>query len=115
MANPNRQIVLARFDKCPNCGSERRLMKELVEEMQAIGKTPKVTRPCLQLLSSVAANPAALAKTLVGAKIATGSAILDACMDCGTIYAVELLRGEIQQTAEIVGQPLEMPPFGRAA
>lgn len=102
---PGEHEILATFDKCPNCGSERRLMEELVKEQREQGKIQENTKPCLQMLSSIAAPPQALIAGLVGALHPVGIAITDACMDCGTVYAVQLLRGE-------AGQPARMPSAG---
>lgn len=105
------QQVLASFDKCPVCGSERRLMGELVKEQKEKGKMPEDTQACLQLLSAAAFSPMSAATTLIGEKVPTGTAILDACLDCGTVYAVQLLRGEVRlQIQQMPMQGQQMGP-----
>lgn len=86
--------LLARFDKCPNCGSEKRLMGEIVKEQKEKGKLEGMS-PCLMLLQSVAGSPKDIMTGLLGSTIPVGIGILDACMDCGTVYTVEQQEAEV--------------------
>ncbi len=105
--------ILGTFDKCRVCGSKRRLMDELVKEQAEEGEIPDNTNPCLQMISAVAANPVTLATALIGATFPTGVAIVDACLDCGTLYAVSLLKGSMKTTAQMPQQGMPgFPPAG---
>lgn len=91
--------LLAEFDKCPVCGSPNRLMESLLGENEG-GATP-----CLLLMSSVAANPRV--PVLIGSVVPVGIAIVDACLDCGVIYAPKLIKGEAKAG---MGPPQQTPP-----
>lgn len=86
--------LVARFDKCPNCGSESRLIGDMVKDKKKNGKLEGMS-PCLMLLQSVVGSPKDIMTGLLGSTIPVGIAILDACRDCGAIYAVE------EQIAEV--------------
>jgi hypothetical protein len=55
-------------------------------------------------------DPRKVTQMLVGTKIPTASALLDVCMDCGTIYAVRLERGEVSLGAVVSQPPPGQPP-----
>lgn len=91
-----KQVILAQFDKCPNkeCQSKKTLMKELVAEEAKAGRLlDKNTIPCLQILTAAAISP--MNPPLIGSLIATGTALLDVCLDCGTVYAPLIVKSKV--------------------
>lgn len=103
-----KEQLLAEFDKCPVCGSKKRLMEELVNEEKEKNKLGAEVTPCLLKMSSIATTPKS--QVLVGQTVSVGTAVTDVCLDCGTIYATKIYRGE----ALLQAQPMRggMPPPG---
>lgn len=75
--------------KCPNCGSDRRLIPDAWHETHAT--EVNVPKLCLSQMPAVLADPHDL--------IPKGILILDdVCFDCGTryIYRAEIVQGQVQ-------------------
>jgi len=102
MAQP-KQEVLAEFDKCPVCGSENRLMKKLLDDEILAGRRDKDEQgqACLQMLTASVMDP--LKPPIIGALIPAGTAVIDVCLQCGTIYAPIVVKSYVRN------QPPPMP------
>ncbi len=71
------------IDKCPNCGSTRRIANEVLEIEKEKGKIgPKVVSFLFQHQSLIT-DPA---KTVLSAPIIMS--FFDVCVDCGTVYCI---------------------------
>ena len=108
----NKQQIIAEFEKCPNCGSTRRLAEEVAVEQREKGMMGKGLKYGLHQLGGPILDPRRVNKMLVGTKIPTVTALLDVCLDCGTIYAVRLERGEVPLGAVVAQPPPGQPPPG---
>lgn len=108
----NKQQIVAEFDKCPNCGSTRRFAGEVAEEQKEKGAVGEGLKFGLQQVGGPIMDPRKISQTLVGAKVPVVTALLDVCMDCGTIYAVRLERGEVPLRAVVAQPPKGQPPPG---
>ena len=74
------------FDKCPVCGSERRLVEEEVTKEIAEGKlSPGTMIPAL-MSQSVMYNPIEGSRILARRLVPCLVGIYDVCADCGTLY-----------------------------
>lgn len=122
--------VLAEFDKCPVCSlreelaeilgkpelklgsGDNRLMRKLLDDEVKAGRRDKDEQgqACLQMLSASVMDPSK--PPLFGAFIPTGTAPIDVCLDCGTVFAPIIVKDHIQL------RPPQMPgmqdaPSGR--
>lgn len=87
--------IIATFDKCPNCGSTKRFAGSVAhEENERLGKTDdKMVYGLNQMTGAIMVQ--ARQKGLIhGMKVPLVMAITDICLDCGTLYAVQLQRAE---------------------
>lgn len=101
--------VLAEFDKCPNCGSDRRLLKELAQEAKEKGLVSEDFKPQpLVMATPPLRNP--LKPPIIGMKYSNAIILFDVCLECGTLYAFRILRGLIE-AFPASGQPV-IPPGG---
>lgn len=92
------------FTQCPNCGSTRRFCEKLTLE----ARERNLARPEWTLYMDKREGPAFDLNRIillpVGIKVPGFLILTDICMDCGTIYAVQLRRLEAQmRTQEIRG------------
>jgi len=106
----NKQQIIAEFDKCPHCGSTRKFAEEVADEQREKGLMGKGLKVGIFQMAGPVADPSKISQMLVGTKVPIISALLDVCMDCGTLYAVRLERGEASLSA-IMAQPRGQPPF----
>lgn len=107
----NKQRIIAEFDKCPNCGSTRRLAGEVAEEQVEKGLMGQDLKYGLYQMAGPILDPRQVNKMLVGTKVPTVSALVDQCLDCGTIYAVRSERGEVPlKTVVAAPPPGQFPP-----
>jgi len=90
----NKQRIIAEFDKCPNCGGTRRLAGEVDEEQIEKGAMEPGLKYGLQQVGGPILDPRKASQILVGTRVPAVFVLLDVCMDCGTLYAVRLERGE---------------------
>ena len=103
--------IVVQFDKCPACGSKRRFVEGLADEVKDKGWM----RPDLNFFANiingiVRENTAQMEQKIpIGSKVPSYVICLDACVDCGCIYAVKLSRGEAQKTVPL-GPNMKIPP-----
>ncbi len=82
------------FLVCPNCGNPNRFMEQLGQELKDKGWASEEVRTCLTsnqgtFLDKTRVNLIPIGSTVPGFLIET-----DICMNCGTVYAVKLVRTE---------------------
>lgn len=88
------------FDKCPNCGSSLQFLKELGDEVKAKGQARQNWNMRLDVKQGLVFDPVKQLTVLIGAKLPGYAIMTDICMECGTIYAVELRR--IEDTVKVL-------------
>lgn len=71
------------FDKCPNCGSERRIVGMVVKDIIENGKANKNFNAYLSSQNTIITDPAT---PVLSFPVLT--TVEDACYDCGTKYVV---------------------------
>ena len=101
--------IESKFNKCPCCGSERRFVEEMASEVKEKGWMEKAMNFFALFINGIVKSN----NTLIENKIPVGSSVptygigLDACMDCGCIYAVKLVRDEAKKTVPVkLSQPI---------
>lgn len=102
--NSNNQQIVAEFDRCPACGSTRRLAGSVAEEQIEKGQMGTGWKYGLYRMGGPILDPKKVNQLLVGTRIPTVTALLDVCLDCGTVYAVRLERDETSLRA-VMSQP----------
>jgi len=107
----NKQRIIAEFDKCPVCGSTRRFAVSVAEEQREKGLMGEGLKYGIYQMAGPILDPRKVNQMLVGTKVPTVSVLLDVCMDCGTIYAVRLERGEVPLRMVVAQPPPGQPPF----
>ena len=87
--------LVAEFNQCPNCGSERRFAKSIADELIEKGLMGKDLNWGLHLIGGPIYDQRKIPTMLVGVSTApVALASVDVCLDCGTIYAIRLEKGE---------------------
>ena len=73
------------YDKCPCCGSKRRLVNGVLDEQKTKGFASQKMKGVLFALKSPVVDPSRIALT-----IPVLLPLIDACYDCGALYVVEV-------------------------
>ena len=114
MSNGEEQII-AEFDKCPVCGGSRRFAESVAKEQREKGLIGEGLKYGIYEMGGPILDPSKVSQMLVGTMIPTVAALIDVCLDCGTIYAVRLERGEVPLRVVVAKPPLgpaTRPPAG---
>ncbi len=101
--------TVGRFSKCPCCGSERRFVQELADEQKAKEWMNSLVNFYALFIQGVVKDddPVVERKIPIGSQVPTYGIGLDVCLDCGCIYAVELVRDTAKKTLPVrLNQPL---------
>jgi hypothetical protein len=110
----NNKQIIGEFDKCPNCGSTEKLMESIADEQRKKGLVGEDVKYGLDDLGGPVLDGRMVGKLLVGSKVPAAWCLLDCCLNCGTIYATRITRGEmplqVVQTPPGKGTPFQMPP-----
>lgn len=104
--------IIATFDKCPSCGSTKRVMETLVNESREkklIMESDAVV-PCAMQMGGFAMSPRSM--PIIGAKFPGAAIITDVCLDCGTVYATKIVRMDV--VAGVGPPPQRMPGLGKS-
>lgn len=101
--------IIAEFDKCPVCGSTRRFADSVAAEQKEKGLMGQDLPVGVWEFYGPLFDPRMASKMLVGATVPGIRVTIDACLDCGTIYAIRLTREEISLQAA-KGPPGQPPP-----
>jgi len=106
----NKQKIVAEFEKCPVCGSTRRFAGSIGDEQKGKGQMGQDLPVGVWEFAGPLFDPRLVSKFLVGSKVPTIRVTIDVCLDCGTIYAVRLERGEASLRAVVAQPPQGQPP-----
>jgi len=71
------------FEKCPSCGSTRRIAGEMLKQEQAKGKLTDIKVTFLFRHQSLMANPSG---RFISAPMI--HSFYDTCVECGTVYCI---------------------------
>ena len=114
MENENKEgpQVIAEFSACPHCGSKRRFVNSIADEQRQKGLFGDDVVGVFGT-SGALLDPKKMSKMVIGTKIPAFDATLDICIDCGTVYAVRLIRSEAMLQVQMGKSKFQMPPgFG---
>lgn len=95
------------FDRCPNCGSKKRFLESLTEELKKQGYAREDWKMGYDFRQGVVIDQTKEAMIPLGAKLPTYRIFTDICMDCGTIYTTSIESGTV--TKQIVPPKLVKP------
>ncbi|MFW6125491.1 MAG: hypothetical protein ACOC58_00135 [Chloroflexota bacterium] len=107
--NRDRQQIIAKFDKCPSCGSTRRLAGDVADEEREKGRMDPELRYGLYEMGGPIVDPRKANEMLVGSMVPVVRAVVDVCLDCGMVYTITLERGEVPLQA-VAMKPGQRPP-----
>ena len=100
------------FTKCPCCGSERRFLEQLGEELRARGLARPEWQFHLDVRQGVVLDPAKDAAIPIGSEIPAYGLMTDICTNCGCIYAIDISRSDAKKSLAPI--PLMPMPMNRA-
>lgn len=98
------------FTKCPCCGSEERFLEQLGDELKARGLAREDWNFHLDVRTGVVADPTKEAAIPIGSEVPGYGLKTDICMDCGCVYAIDILRSDAKKSVI----PQQMAPPNRA-
>jgi hypothetical protein len=102
MADKKPTKVIVQFDKCPWCGSKKRLGDHLL----AIARQRGLVSPEFQwypVRSQLQPPIDPLHIPLIGSSLPTAVVGMDWCLGCGRSYTVKIVEGEAQVTDAQIG------------
>ncbi len=100
----------AKQDKCPNCGSKKRVFERLSEQAVELGAAPEGFTAPYRLGQRVVGTPEAQAQQPMGAKVPVVNVVEDICYDCHTVYAPLVMTGTAEKApAEAPLKKLHLP------
>ena len=82
-----------KFDTCPSCGSQARIAETETNEEIEKGNLPEKARTAVMVAQVRIFDPSDKTILLVRREIPIIFAFIDICVDCGTLYAVEVQKG----------------------
>jgi hypothetical protein len=83
-----------KFPKCPNCGSEVRVIESEAKEEMAKGNIKVVTRATCMVTETAVFDPTSL--IVAPREVPMIRAFYDICADCGTLYCIGLEKGAVR-------------------
>lgn len=86
------------FNQCPNCGSSNRLLESLAEELKDKGYARKHWKLGLDFRQGAVVDQSKEATIPIGGKVPSYQITTDVCVDCGTVYAVDIKTGEVTKS-----------------
>ena len=98
-------------DKCPVCGSTRRVANEVKKQEAAKGKVHEEANFGLGMYRAAISDP-----SIPSLSCPIIIAILDVCVDCGAVYSPVVNCTEQGMSLELPGKGEKgqmLPPFGR--
>lgn len=103
------------FPLCPNCNSPHRFMEELGQEVKERGLARPEWRALYEVRTGVLVDQDRAILIPIGAAVPGFHIGLDICMDCGTLYAVELARLEGRIDSTSLPKKPQQPPNYKAS
>lgn len=99
------------FSSCPACGSDQQFLKELGKELVERGLARPDFAQRYEMRTGVIADQNKTVLIPIGIKLPGYHIVTDICMNCGTMFAVELRRIEgTTQAAPMNKQKFQHPP-----
>lgn len=96
MAGNDGVELIARFAKCPDCGSTDRMMGKLVKEMIENGQLPEGTEAGLDEVGGPIIDPTKV-NQMLSVSIKTGMyALRDICIGCGRTITVKIEKRSVK-------------------
>ena len=100
------------FDSCPNCGHKSTIIAEEVQLEKDAGRmSQKANVPIMQTRTAIfdqGRRSVLTIRSLAPAIIAS----YDVCSKCGTMYAIEVIKGQVELQAQgIPPTDNRIPPF----
>ena len=95
------------FNQCPKCGSKQRFCETLANELREKGFARKDWEYGFDFRQGLVTEKSKEAAIPVGASVPSFQIITDICMDCGTIYAIDIKSAMV--TKSIVPPKLYKP------
>lgn len=86
------------FTKCPQCGSEDRFFEQLGDELRERGLAREDWEFHLQTESGVVVDKSREAAIPIGSELPGFGFRTDICMDCGSMYAIDLTRMDVKKS-----------------
>ena len=87
------------YDKCPYCGSKRRIVNGVLDEQKAKGLASKNLKAGMLVCQNPIVDPQRVALS-----VPVLMPLIDACYDCGALYVIEVNK--------IIGTPQVVKPCG---
>jgi len=81
-----------KFNKCPVCGSEKRIVEEEVKNEIEAGRLPKNSRVPAVISQSMLFDATLTTTILAKKQVPLLMGLYDICSDCGTLYLVEMQK-----------------------
>ena len=103
------------FDQCPNCGSRERFCETLANELKEKGYAGEKWKYGFDFRQGVVIDPTREAAIPIGASVPSFQITTDICLDCGTIYAVDLKSSTVTKSIappKIIKPGDNLPPVG---
>ncbi len=98
------------FTKCPCCGSEDRFLEQLGNELKARGLAREEWNMHLDVKQGVVVDQTKEAAIPIGSEVPGYGYMIDICIDCGCVYAIDLTRNDVKKTIA----PQQQAPPNRA-
>lgn len=94
------------FNKCPNCGSENKIVGNIVEEEIEAMRLKKGYEIPLLTIQAPIFDPNNQLLLLAKREVPVVICLLDACADCGTLYVTKVARGKGSLQPEQIQQQM---------
>lgn len=95
---PKTEPKVLKFDHCPACGLDNRLVGTLQKKEKAAGHMRPNVEFYVNTIPGVIADKALEGSRLVGSTAPGYSISLDVCTNCGCMYAVKIDIGEVKMS-----------------
>lgn len=93
------------FTKCPCCGGENRFFEQMADEMKERGLARPEWHFRYDMRDGIVVDPQKVASIPIGSEVPQYGFATDICIDCGCIYAIDIVRTNSKKPA-----PLAVPP-----
>jgi len=89
-----------KFFKCPTCGSEKRIIGDVVKEEIAKGNLKEGSAAACMVSNTTVFDPAHIA-IIAPRKVPVIQLFFDVCADCGNLYCIQMSRQEGQANPQV--------------
>ena len=98
--------LVANFDQCPVCGSTKRFGESLANEIRERGLASEDFRFYVTIHQGAVVDKSKERSIPIGSEFPVLIACTDICLDCGTLYAVQLQRDTVKKTLVVPPRPM---------